>query len=192
MPLQGGGIDGNEAFQLVRELLGVSLPHISAHGLADEDGGLKAFPHKDFIQPPGLIHERKGQFKGPGRRVSRRVPHQQGIFPFKIRRLPVEQPMIRREAGQENQLRRFALRFCADPTMDGPEGGLINLFHHCRNTSQCKGFYENRRKAFGKYAGNLAGIFGVQIIGEGRRIAGVIGEHIPVAGDHQAGAQLAR
>ena len=49
----------------------------------------------------------------------------------------------------------------------------------------------DRRETLGKQAGNLAGIFGVQIIGEGFRIAWIIREHVPMAGDDQPGPQLA-
>ena len=42
----------------------------------------------------------------------------------------------------------------------------------------------------GNHAGNQAAVLGVQVIRKGFRIAGVVGEHVPVAGDHQAGTKL--
>lgn len=48
--------------------------------------------------------------------MSRRVPYKHGIFPLKRLDLFVEQSVVRRETGEEHQLRRLISRVRIDPS----------------------------------------------------------------------------
>ena len=64
-PLQRRGINGDKSFQLLREQLDISLPHISPHRLTDYDRLIKSFPCQYFIQPPGFVHQIEIERKRP-------------------------------------------------------------------------------------------------------------------------------
>ena len=132
-PLQRCGVDSHKALDSVGVELAIGLRHISAHGLADEDGMFDALRAENFLQPARFIHQAEVELKGPGGGMARRVPDQHVVPALKIPDLPLKQPVIGRQPWQEYQRKAVADDVFGKPEMNLAVCGAMDAFPHKRH-----------------------------------------------------------
>ena len=130
LPLQRGGVDGDEPLELLREQLRVHLSHVAAHGLTDDHRRGDALPLQDPVQPAGLVSEIEIPVKGPGGCVLRGIPDQNPALLLKVLDLPVEQSVICRQSRQEYQRRICIPCKGICPVVDRPAARRVQSLLH--------------------------------------------------------------